>query len=171
MFYQAPTRHWENDSHVYWVHQFCTICAQAVYPFPHFWRLCEVSFLLRKGKTKRLCICLWFKPLMQLVLCTSSSFSADPVHFWSLVFSLVLWCLLLSPFFTACLAKEQWTQYICRHSSNSEDLQNKEGLQRISSVYYFKHCYCSEKMLQVTKWCLLLLRDVVKAFWLILSVP
>lgn len=61
------------------------------------------------------------KPLTQLMLSKSSYLSADPGHFWSLLFSLFLWCPLISLLFTAHLVKGESAQPLCPYSSNLED--------------------------------------------------
>lgn len=111
MFYQAPTRHWENDNYVYCEHQFCTICTQAVYPFPYFWRVREVLILWRKGKTKRFCICLRFQT-SRAVCAVHRLFQCWSSLFLELGFQSVF---VVSPFFIFHCSLDQRTINIFAH--------------------------------------------------------
>lgn len=169
MFYQAPTRHWGNDSYIYWVYQFCTICTQAVYPFPRFWSVQGFVFW-RKGKTRRLCICLQFQTSHAACVVQKLFFQCWSILFLELAFQSVV---VVSPSFSLfhCSLGQRTISSTPLYKFKSRGSTDQEGLQRMSSLYHLKNCYCGEKMIQATKWWLLVLRDVAKAFWLIPSVP
>lgn len=126
------------------VHQFCTLCTQAV-PLFLIFEEC-MRFLWRKGKTKKLCICLWFQTSHAACVGQKLFFQCWSSLFLELGFQSVFVVPPLSPFFTGHLAKEQSAQCLCTHSSNPEDLQIRKAFRECLP------CIISNTLTVVKKW-------------------